>query len=236
MNSFEAKKLFLKLFIGFLSLTALIAIVSVLAGDFGEMQLKTLATTFSISAASICSMSCAAFIEKRKIKELGIVGIALSELAASMVCFGIWIEFNGKEFWKTTTSFIVFAVATAHTLLLLLPDLKRGYTWTQYASTICILILSLQITFAFWAEIDDRVYYRVLTIISIIVVLFTLVIPILMKIGPGSQEEIVDKIVLTQNQDGTFTDKDGSLYRLEEIKKPNQTFENNVLYQRAISG
>ena len=67
MDYSEIRKLALKIFIGFLGLTAVIAIISVLAGQFGELQWKILGTTFTISAASICSMSCAAFIEKKKI-------------------------------------------------------------------------------------------------------------------------------------------------------------------------
>ena len=89
MNPENAKRIFLKLFIGFLSLTATIAILSVLSGDFDEFQLKILASSFSISAASICSMSCAAFVEKKKKKELGILGGTFSAIAAAFVIIGI---------------------------------------------------------------------------------------------------------------------------------------------------
>ena len=58
MNFTEIKKVLLKLFVGFLILTAIIAIISVLSGEFGELQGKILATTLTISMASICSMSC----------------------------------------------------------------------------------------------------------------------------------------------------------------------------------
>ena len=79
MNYKEIKKLFLWLFLGFLVLTALVGIISVLSGEFGEVQFKVLATCLTISAASICSMACAALIEKR------IFDIGLSEKALKVV-------------------------------------------------------------------------------------------------------------------------------------------------------
>ena len=78
MNSRELKRTLLKVFVGFLSLTAAIAILSVLTGEFGAFQVKVLATTMTISAASICAMSCAAFIEIRRKKVLGTIGIGFA--------------------------------------------------------------------------------------------------------------------------------------------------------------
>lgn len=232
MNPREAKRIFLKLFIGFLSLTAAIAILSVLSGDFAEFQLKVLATTFSISTASICSMSCAAFIDKKKKKELGIVGITFSGIAAALMIGGIWIEINQEEYWKITISFIVFAVALAHAFLLILPDIDSEHRWAQTASCVVISVLALQITSAVWGEIDDEGYYKLLVAVSIVVVLLTLVIPILMKIRKGVDDSL-RTLVLAENQDGTFSDQSGMIYRVTKMEtepdgtdKPSTPLEN----------
>ncbi len=217
MNPTEAKRVFLKLFIGFLSLTAAIAILSVLSGDFGEFQLKVLVTTFSISAASICSMSCAAFMEKKKKKELGILGILFAAIATALVVGSLWWEINEAVYWKVTISFIVFAVAFAHAFLLVLPDLDPGHRWTQKASGVCIGVLALQIVSAIWGEIDHEGYFRLIAVVSIVVVLLTLVIPILMKIRKGGAD-LVRTLVLTENQDGTFCDQSGTVYSVTEVK------------------
>jgi len=113
MNPIEARKIFLKIFIGFLSLTALVAIFCVFVGNFGEFELKVLATTFAISAASICSMSCAAFIEIRKKKELGYLGITFSGIAALLAIFGLWTEIDREVYWKITFTFIVLSISLA---------------------------------------------------------------------------------------------------------------------------
>ena len=226
MNPREAKRLFLKLFIGFLSLTAAIAILSVLSGDFGEFQLKVLATTFSISAASICSMSCAAFIDKKKKRELGVIGIVFSGIAAALMTGGVWIDINEEAYWKITISFIVFAMALAHAFLLILPDLDSEHRWAQTASCVAISILALQIVSAVWGEIDDEGYYKFLAAVSIVVVLLTLVIPILMKMRKGIDDS-VRTLVLTENQDGTFCDQPGTIYRVTEIDTEQDAAPNS---------
>ncbi len=216
MNYTEAKKVFLKLFIGFLSLTALVAIFSVLIGEFGDIQVKILATTFTISTASICSMSCAAFIEKRKKSALGIAGIICATISAALVIAAVWIELEGEVFWKSAITFIVLSIALAHAFLLVLPDLDLKHRWTQKASSIGIGLLSLQIVGAVWAEIDNEAYYRLLAVVSIVVVLFTLVVPILMKMKKETYT-IVETLVLSKNEEGTYVDKDGAHYKVTRI-------------------
>lgn len=216
MTPSDIKRLFLKLFIGFLSLTAAIAIFSVLSGDFGELQLKILATTFSVSAASICAMSCAAFIEKRKRKELGGAGIVLVLIGTALVNGGFWSDVNDDEYWKVTISFIVFALALAHAFLLGLPDLDLKHQWSQTAAFVAIGVLAMQITGAVWGEIDSEGYYRLLAVVSIVVVLLTLVIPILMKIRTR-YDQFVRTLVLTENADGTYRDQSGSVYKVSIV-------------------
>ena len=104
MNYKEIRRFSLIVFIGFLILTALIAIVSVLSGTFGDIQWKILGTTFTISAASICSMACAAFMEKKKQVPVGMAGIALCVITAALVIIGMWPEINCDEYWKVTST------------------------------------------------------------------------------------------------------------------------------------
>lgn len=226
MNPKETKRLFLKLFIGFLCLTALIAVVTVLSGDFGQFQLKVLASTFSISASCICCMSCAVFIDKHKRKELGLLGMLFSLIAAVLVITGVWSEDGGQYFWKTTASFILFAVAFAHAFLLLIPVLDEKHRWSQKLSCLFIAILTVQILIAIWNEIDNQDYYRLLAVVSIIVVLLTLVIPILLKIRKGNTA-LVKTLVLTQCAEGRFTDKEGNTYTVNKIDSSQDMDEMN---------
>jgi len=216
MNYPNIRKLFLRIFIGFLMLTAIVGIVSVLSGDFGELQVKILATCLTISAASICSMACAAFMEKRRPKALGFAGITLSLAAATLTIIGLWLEIDSEEYWKTTITFTIVAVAFAHAFLLLLPDLDGRFKWIQVAASVCIGILALQIVVAVWGEINDETYYRLLAVVAIVVGLETLVIPILMKFRQMTGRQR-DKLVLESIEGGLYADASGKRYRLTEI-------------------
>lgn len=218
MNSLEAKRLFLKLFVGFLCLTAAVAILSVLSGDFGEFQMKVLASSFSISAASICAMSCAGFMAKRKQKQLGLMGMVFSVAAAVFLNAGLWLEIDGAEYWKATITLIVIAAALAHAFLLALPDLNPRYRRVQIAAGISIGFLASQIIVLIWAEVRDGSYLRFLVVVSIVVVLLTLVIPILMKIG-GRGPQRRGRLLLSEKVDGTYVDESGQSYRVTKISE-----------------
>lgn len=211
-----ARRIFLRIFVGFLILTALIAIFCVLSGDFGEFEVKVLASTFMVSAASICSMSCAAFIEKRRKRGFGLAGMACAAIAALMLISGMWLEIDEELYWKSAITSVVLAAASAHAFLLILPDLDFNHRWTQIASPISIGILAIQIMVAVWAEIDSEGYYKLLAVVSIIVVLLTLVVPILMKMRKGV-DEAIETLLLSKHEDGIYVDNQGNMYEVEKI-------------------
>ena len=219
MNTAVMKKRFLHAFVGFLGLTAFIAIVSVLSGEFGELQMKILVTSFTISAASICSMSCAAFIEKQKQSGLGFSGILLSVAAAVLLIFSIWLEFESAWYFKTTFTVAVCAVSFAHAFLLVLPDLENKHTWIQKAATISIAVLGGQIIVALWAEIDHEAYIRALAVVAIIVALETLLVPLFMKLKTNKKSTgatlILEPIA---PESGRYRDSTGLEYRVEKLE------------------
>jgi hypothetical protein len=226
MNLSNPRKILLWVFIGFLSLTAVIAIFSVLVGQFNETQLKVLATTFTISAASICAMSCAAFIEKRQSNLAGTLGIIFAAVAAILTITGVWSETGSDTFWKSTGSLIVISVALAHALLLLLPNLSANHKWTQIAAVISIVILAALIIFLIWRSNfnkDEEFYFRLLGVASIVVVLFTLIIPICAKLG-GKQTKRIhppnlsEHLTLNKIADEIYADEFGRKFQVTEIK------------------
>jgi hypothetical protein len=216
MDYAAIKSLFLKVFLGFLGLTALVAIISVLSGEFGKLQGKILATCFTVSAASICSMSCAAFVEKKRRVRLGLAGICLSIVSAILVIVGLWTEIDSDEYWKTTITLIVAAISFAYAFLLTLAQLEEKYKWVQQVFCASVGVLALQIVVGIWGEIEADVYFRVLAVVAIVVGLETLAIPILAKLqkGNGGHRE---KLVLEKVAGDIYRDATGKNYQLEEI-------------------
>lgn len=216
MDYRAAKKLSLKLFIAFLGFTALVAIVAVLRGDFGELERKILTTTATISAASICSMGCAAFVDRRGYVALGLVGIGLSIVTAFLVSAGAWEAFDGDGYWRATGVVATLAVAFPHAFLLTLPDLSRSHRWIQLTAVILIGVLALQIVVAIVGEIDSSLYFRTLTAVAILVGLTTLIVPILVKLRRVA-EATRAKLVLVKERGDIYRDDRGRFYRVAPV-------------------
>jgi hypothetical protein len=211
MDYTAIKKITLWAFIGFLGFTALSAIIILLIGEFGDLELKILGTSFTISAASILAMSCVAFIERKRLVKLGFSGILLSLVAAILLIFGMWVEIDRIGYWKTAITFVILSYAFAHAFILVLPKLDDRQEWVQILSSFSIGVLSLLIVVAVWGEIEDEGYYRFLAAVAIVVALETLVVPILIKLRKGNGEER-KSLVLESIGGEMYKDSVGNVY------------------------
>jgi hypothetical protein len=222
MNYTQLTKTALRIFLGFLGLTAVIAIISVLGGKFGELQAKIIGSTFTISAASICSMSCAAFIARKNQTAIGLSGIGLAVVAAILVIAGLWPEISSDLYWKTTATFGIAAIACAHGFLLILPELGDRQKWFQPVSFLSIVLLALLVIVAMWGDIGEEVYYRFMAAVAIVVGLETVSLPILIKLRKGAGQ-VRPQLVLEKQDDGTYMDVAGNKYRLSELGAENES-------------
>lgn len=178
------RALCLRLFLVFLSLTAALALVTVLLGDLGELQARILATTLTISVASICSMAGAAYLDQGRSRVPGWLGIFSALLGMALMIASIWEWIDLQETWEATLSSVIVAAAIALTLLLRLPKLG-SMSWVQVTVGLCIAIFTLQLLTLIWMEIhNDDGFFRALTTVGILVVLQVLAIPILAKLQP----------------------------------------------------
>lgn len=220
INYDNLKRIGLRLFIFFLLITTLISIVAVLSGGFGDFEQKTLVTTFTISASTICCMSCIVFMRKKKKKILGYSGIGFTFAGAFLLILGVWTNLQNHFYWNTTVTFIIFALASAHSFLLMMPSLSKKHIWVQYLTGVTIVFLALLIINAVWFEVDNDMYYKFLTIVSIIVVLETVVIPILKILSKKLAKintDFEEKIILEKVSGNIFKDKNGRIIELKII-------------------
>ncbi len=216
MDTKDLRRLLLMTGIGFLTLTALIGIFSVLTGEFGAFQAKVLGTTLTISVVSVCSMAAAAFIEVRRRVGLGITGIATAAFAGVLLIIGIWGEVGDADYWRVTFTMIVVGLTFAYSFLTALPQLAQAYRWCYVVAPVVAGLLSLQVLMIIWEVADGDDWFRILTATSIVVVLLSLIEPILARMsrsGIGS----VERLVLTQRHEQVFADAEGRLYKVEPL-------------------
>lgn len=219
MNFTHLRKASLRIFIGFLALTALIAIFAVLRGEFDDFTIRVLLTCLAISISSILSMACAAWMERRGRPAIGLTGILLAVAAGLLAITGVWAKVDDDFYWKMMLTATLFAASFAHSFLLALPVLDRRHAWVQRAAAVTIAVLSVLLATALWAEIESELYFRFVAVISILLGLETVVIPILMKMRTDEDgSEPRRRLRLTERADGLFEDEEGAVYRVDAVE------------------
>ena len=210
----------LQIAIGFLVLTALVAIVSVFMDDFGHIYAKILATCFTISVACLCMIASTAFIEQRQQVAIGSVGIFLSLVSAGLIITGLWAELRFNWYWKTSTCLAVCAVASSHCFLLLIPQLDRRQQWLRWTASLSIGLLALLSLISICFQIRTSLHRQLIGVVSILVVLQTLLVPIFMKMRRGETAPVL-QTPLTQIEGNRYRDESGREYLLQEPAHDN---------------
>ncbi len=177
------KKLSLQVLIGSVAVSALLGIFAILSGDFGWIEVRILLTTLTVSAASLCCLSCGALIEARGTRGLPHAGVGLSLVAALLVVGGIWTESDSEFLWKTAVTTATFAVATAHVSLLLLARLAPRFAWARWAAFLVVYGVAAVVTAMVVFEVHDEWMFRLLGVLAILDAAVTIVVPVLHRLS-----------------------------------------------------
>jgi hypothetical protein len=198
-------------FIGFLALSAVLAVVAVLWGDMGWLEARVLITTLTISGVSIDSMGCAAYLERKGQDWMPLAGIGLALASGVLVILGAWTDIGSPDYWKFTAILATFAVACTHASLLALAELPPTQRWVYQLAQMAIFVVATLVTIALLTQVAMVGYYKLLVSITILVALLTLIIPILSRLAGNSAIPI---LVLTPLDNGLYRAADGRVYRL----------------------
>jgi len=168
---------------------ALVGIVALLGGDFGETQGKILLTTVLFGAFSITAL-CHLAIADRAMRIVGVSGLLASTVALVTGLVLIWRDWGdvGLEVWfRMFGAAAVLAVSFAHAnLLLLLAGRRRAaIRWGLAVTLVTIAVVAVMLILPIVTDGDipgedaGDVYWRVLGVIAILDVLGTVVVPVL---------------------------------------------------------
>jgi hypothetical protein len=187
MQNLNLKKLFLYSLIISISLSALIGIGVILFGNFGDLEAKILAATFTISGTSILGLACGAYLETKRGKLLPSFGIGFSVLSAVFGLIVIWNNFSidNEFFSKIIVSSIIFAVACSHLSLISIPKLDEKFQWSKIVLTFCVWLLVGILLFIIWIQpqSESDLVIRIIAVLAIIITALTIVTPIFYKLS-----------------------------------------------------
>ncbi len=226
MHATSLRRAFLWSFLGFLGITALVAIGVVVGGSFDETMARVLGTTATVSGCSVLALACAAFRERARVA--GTVGVVLAAAAAVSSVSLLWRETFDEDHGRATMILVVYAVSVAHAELMLLARLPRRYRWVQTALVVGIAAIALTLTPVILEEVYDRdLVGRFLGVLAILVALGTLAVPVLLWISRSERAEAdaaalaaaggqptPRRLALVEQPDGGWRGDDGAVYEV----------------------
>jgi hypothetical protein len=186
MESDALRRLLLVATIVALSLTALIAIVALLAADFGETELRILATTAGFGLVTLIAMRGTALLDQQRQQALGRAVIGLCGLAFVVELWAVWLDTDNSAAWKSYVCVIAVAAALGQIAGMIgrrRPTDPPSIAPLVWASGICAVVLALMATTAAVAEIDDAVYYQLFGAVTVLDVLGIALQPVVRRLG-----------------------------------------------------
>jgi hypothetical protein len=194
------KRIALWFLITSVAVSAVIGIIAIVVGNFGQTQARILLTTLVISAASICALACGALWESGRLKLLPMIGIALAIFDAILLIAGIWWEPSTDGYWKFTASAGLIAAATAHVCLLALAKLAPRFVWSQIAAYTAAYLLALLFIYLIYAEPKGDAFIRVIGVVSIMLAAASILTPVFHRLSRGDLIEPPQLTTLTGPQ------------------------------------
>lgn len=180
-----AKKFFLYLLIASVSASGIVGIAVIVIGNFGELEGKILATTLTISLASILGLGCGAAYDTGRAKIIPIAG-GICIIGGSIVWIAmIWQWWDDYDSFRLAFSVTSLGFACALLSLLSLADLPEKLSWLRGAQHAAVWLLTALVQYIIWFEPpeDDRFLFKSMGVLAIIVAGLAITAPILHKLN-----------------------------------------------------
>lgn len=172
-----------------LAIAALLGIVALLSGEFGELQSKVLLTTLTVAGFGTTAL-CHLAIVTRSVRVVGFLGIAASVGAAFCAFLLIWTDWSAdwdRDGWFKALALLAIVAASlaqANLLLLLAGRRQRLIRVALALTLLAVAVVAVMIALPILSdgEIpggDGEPYWRGFGVVTILDALGTIALPIL---------------------------------------------------------
>jgi hypothetical protein len=172
----SSQRILLRALLGSIAVSALLGIYAVLAGEFGDFEVKVLLTALAIAGASVLMMGSMSAASHATGRWRALVGVASAGAALVMVVPGLWAEIHADGWWQLAVSFSLIAVHCAHGSLLQLARLAPRYQWSRWASIALGALLVAFLLAVVWEVAEDDGIFQIISVVAILVSAATLAV------------------------------------------------------------
>ena len=197
-----------------LSITAIIAIVALLAGDFADTELRILATTGGFGLSSLIAMRGTALLDQRRHVALGRAVILLSALSFLIELWILWLDDDSELAWKSYVCSISIAIAAAQIAGMLSRQRATDPAWIPrlvWAAGTSAIVLAGMGWAAAIGEISRAGYYRALGAMVVLNAFLVLLQPVVRRLGrPAAEIEGSSRRFVLVLADGSHIRREGA--------------------------
>jgi hypothetical protein len=179
------RRLFLWTLVASLSLTAAVAIGTLLFAEFDDTAARILGTTALLALASLLSLPAGVLLDRRRAIELAWTTITTAALAFGLAMVAIWGAREQESLAQTTWTLWLAAAAGAQASAvtsLLEPEDARRLRILHALSIVLASSLAALIALAIWIEPDSDAYVRISGAVAVAAVLASLLQPIVRRL------------------------------------------------------
>lgn len=179
------KKLVLKTLVFTFIISAIFGISIIVLDLWNNITSNILLSTSIIFGFSIPALTCSINYEKKKDKTFSTIGIAVCFINCIYNLLVVWdfldFEFLGSLIWKFTLYSILISSSIAHICLLLLIDSKEKLVkYFKNGTIILSAIIDILLLLLIFLKVE--ISWKLLSVITILIVLGTIVTPLLNKL------------------------------------------------------
>ena len=187
----RARRWAFRMLLGSIAVSALLGIWAILGGDFDLLAMKVLATSLSISAASVLGIAALSGWHLAAARVLSRAGAGSSVAALAMTIPGVWLEIEIDAWWQLALSFVLIAIGAAHGALLAHTRLAPRFEWARPAATALAGMLGCFLLALLWEVADDdhTLTQQLIAVLSILLAAATLAVVVFHFMSRTETEE-----------------------------------------------
>jgi len=185
------KRSLVRIVIALIAINAAMAVFVLLSGEIGDTEGKILLTSLLATATAVLAMVCAPALTARRLRPVPSIGIAAAGIGFVMVTVGVWAEPDAVWFGKASGSAYLVAVAAALACLLSAWPIRGRSSWVGTAAYALVALVTLLLLAGLWFEIDASGFWRVFSVLAVLLAASALATPVLHRsTGPSGAEPI----------------------------------------------
>jgi hypothetical protein len=215
--STDYRRLLLIAAIGALALTALIAIIALAAGNFGDTELRILATTGGFGFSSLLAMRGTALFEQGRYLQLGRLVIGASGVSFLCELWILWLDNDSEAAWKSYVCTVAIAAALAQVAGMLSstrPGDPPSIVRLIWAAGTAAFVVAVMACAAALGEISSGGYYRVFGVLFVLDAFLVALQPFLRRLARTAPVGLSGFTLVFE--DGRRLDYDWSLDRIPD--------------------